>query len=36
VRARTVHGRYGAEVRELHRLMRKLRAEQRRVLELVE
>ena len=31
-----MHGRYGAEMRELHRLMRALREEQRRVLELVE
>jgi hypothetical protein len=36
VRARTVHGGYGAEARELRRLMRALRDEQRRVLELVE
>jgi hypothetical protein len=35
VRARTVHGAYGAEMRELRRLMRTLREEQRRVLELV-
>ena len=35
VKARTVHGRYGAEMRELRRLMRELREEQRRVLELV-
>jgi hypothetical protein len=34
-RDRTVHGAYGAEMRELRRLMRKLREEQRRVLELV-
>jgi hypothetical protein len=36
VRARTVHGRYGAEARELRMLMRAMREEQRRVLELVE
>jgi hypothetical protein len=36
VQARTVHGRHGAEARELRRLMRALREEQRRVLELVE
>ncbi len=36
VKARTVHGGYGAEMRELRRLMRELREEQRRVLELVE
>jgi hypothetical protein len=35
VKARTVHGRYGAEMRELRRLMRLLDKEQRRVLELV-
>ena len=35
VQARTVHGRYGAEMRELRRLMRLLDEEQRRVLELV-
>ena len=35
VKARTVHGRYGAEMRELRRLMRALDEEQRRVLELV-
>ena len=35
VKARTVHGRYGAEMRELRRLMRLLDEEQRRVLELV-
>ena len=34
-RPRTVHGRYGAEMRELRRLMRLLDEEQRRVLELV-
>jgi hypothetical protein len=34
-KARTVHGRYGAEMRELRRLMRLLDEEQRRVLELV-
>jgi hypothetical protein len=34
-RARTVHGRYGAEMREVRRLMRLLDEEQRRVLELV-
>jgi hypothetical protein len=31
-----VHGRYGAEARELRRLMRELRKEQRSVLDLVE
>jgi hypothetical protein len=31
----TVHGAYGAEIRELRRLMRVLDEEQRRVLELV-
>jgi hypothetical protein len=35
VKARTVHGAYGAEMRELRRLMRALREERRRVLELV-
>jgi hypothetical protein len=35
VKARTVHGAYGAEIRELRRLMRALNEEQRRVLELV-
>jgi len=35
VKARTVHGAYGAEMRELRRLMRALNEEQRRVLELV-
>jgi hypothetical protein len=35
VEAHTVHGRYGAEMRELRRLMRLLDEEQRRVLELV-
>ena len=35
VKARTVHGAYGAEMRELRRLMRMLDEEQRRVLELV-
>jgi hypothetical protein len=35
VQARTVHGRYGAEMRELRRLMRLLDEGQRRVLELV-
>ena len=35
VKARTVHGGYGAEMRELRRLMRVLNAAQRRVLELV-
>ena len=35
VQARTVHGRYGAEMRELRRLMRLFNDEQRRVLELV-
>ena len=34
-RARTVHGAYGAEMRLLRGLTRALRAEQRRVLELV-
>lgn len=35
VKARTVHGAYGAEMQELRRLMRVLDEEQRRVLELV-
>jgi hypothetical protein len=35
VKARTVHGAYGAEMRGLRRLMQDLREEQRRVLELV-
>jgi hypothetical protein len=35
VKARTVHGGYGAEMRELRRLMRLLDEEQRRVLQLV-
>ena len=35
VKARTVHGAYGAEMRELRRMMRALRKEQRRVLEQV-
>jgi hypothetical protein len=35
VKARTVHGRYGAEMRELRRQMRLLDEEQRHVLELV-
>ena len=35
VKARTVHGAYGAEMRELRRLMRLLDEEPRRVLELV-
>jgi hypothetical protein len=35
VKARTVHGAYSAEMRELRRLMRALRDEQRRVLVLV-
>jgi hypothetical protein len=35
VKARTVHGAYGAEMRELRRLMRALKEEQRRVLERV-
>jgi hypothetical protein len=35
VEARTVHGRYGADMRELRRLIRLLDEEQRRVLELV-
>ena len=34
-KARTVHGAYSAEMRELRRLMRVLDEEQRRVLELV-
>jgi hypothetical protein len=34
-RARTVHGAYSAEMRELRRLMRMLDEEQRRALELV-
>jgi hypothetical protein len=34
--ARTTHGGYSAEMRELRRLMRALREEQRRVLALVE
>ena len=34
-KARTVHGAYGAEMRELRRMMRALDEEQRRVLELV-
>jgi hypothetical protein len=34
VKARTVHGAYGAEMRELRGLMRVLDEEQRRVLEL--
>jgi len=34
-KARTVHGAYSAEMRELRRLMRALDEEQRRVLELV-
>jgi hypothetical protein len=35
VKARTVHGAYGAEMQELRRLMRALRKEQRRLLEQV-
>jgi hypothetical protein len=35
VKARTVHGAYGAEMRELRRLMRALDEEQWRLLELV-
>jgi hypothetical protein len=35
VQARTVHGAYSAEMRELRRLMRLLDEEQRRMLELV-
>jgi len=35
VKARTVHGAYGAEMRELRRAMRALRKEQRRLLEQV-
>jgi hypothetical protein len=35
VKARTVHGAYGAEMRELRRLMRALNEEQRHVLDLV-
>ena len=35
VKARNVHGAYGAEMRELRRLMRELRKEQQRALELV-
>jgi hypothetical protein len=35
VKARTVHGAYGAEMRELRRMMRILDEEQRRVQELV-
>ncbi len=35
VQARTVHGAYGAEILALRRLMRALREEQLRVLELV-
>ena len=35
VKARTVHGAYRAEMRELRRLMRALNEERRRVLELV-
>ena len=35
VKARTRHGRYGAEMRALRRLMRLMDEEQRRVLELV-
>ena len=34
VKARTVHGAYGAEMRELRRLVRVLDEEQRRLLEL--
>ena len=35
VKARTKHGGYGAEMRELRRMMRFLRKEQRRLLEQV-
>jgi hypothetical protein len=35
VRARTIHGAYGAEMRALRRLLRTLKGDQRRVLELV-
>ena len=35
VKARTMHGAYSAEMRQLRRLMRALDEEQRRVLELV-
>jgi ribosomal protein L32 len=35
VKARMVHGAYGAEMRELRRLMRALNEERRRVLKLV-
>ena len=35
MKARTVHGAYGVEMRELRRLMRLLDEEQRQVLELV-
>jgi hypothetical protein len=35
VRARTVHGRYGAEMRELRRLVRELRTDAKRLVELV-
>ena len=35
VKARTVHGAYGAEMRELRRLIRALDEKQRRMLELV-
>jgi hypothetical protein len=35
VKARTTHGAYGAEMRELRRMMRALDEEQRRVLDLV-
>jgi hypothetical protein len=34
VKARTVHGAYGAEMRELRRLMRELRAGAKRLVEL--
>jgi hypothetical protein len=34
VKARTVHGAYGAEMRELRRLMRELRAGATRLVEL--
>ena len=36
VKARTVHGAYGAEMRELRRLMRAPDEKQRRLLELAE
>jgi hypothetical protein len=36
VKARTVRGAYGAETRELRRLMRTMDKEQRRLMELLE